>query len=291
MVENMLGSYLVEKGKIDDRQLEAILDKMDSVRVKLGLIAVSEGFMTFAQAEEVNNLQSVMDKRFGDIAVEKGYLTDAQVGKLLKQQGNTYLTFAQTVVDEGIVQMSELDDLLEQYRTDKGFTNSELEAIKSDDVDAIVPAMLAEGMEELSELVGTAMRTIIRLIDRHASMDKAFATGDGSFAKTSMQEMQGTETSEYSFMVEKNGGLLAVASFFGQMDFEELDEDALDATAELINCINGLYASAMSKQGTFLELMPPQYSIEGVEVKADNKYLIPFIVEGKQFYFGVAKTV
>lgn len=288
MVEYMLGSYLVKSGRMDEKQLNAVLDKMDSVRVKLGLIAVSEGFMTFAQAEEVNTLQSVMDKRFGDIAVEKGYLTDDQVGKLLKQQGNTYLTFAQTLVDEGIVKLDELDAVVEQFRQDGGYTNSEVEAIKSDDVDAIVPILMVDGMDDLVRLVGTSMRTIIRLIDRHASMGKAVVCEDASFANASMQELQGEKANEYGFMVEKDGGLLAVASFFGQMDFEELDEDALDATAELINCINGLYASAESKNGKFLELMPPQYSTEALEIPGQKKYLVPFVVEGKEFYFGVA---
>ena len=76
MVESIIGSYLVDSGRITQQQLRAALDKMDAVRVKLGLIAVSEGFMTFAQAEEVNRLQAICDKRFGDIAVEKGYLSD-----------------------------------------------------------------------------------------------------------------------------------------------------------------------------------------------------------------------
>ena len=75
MVEYIFGRYLVSSGRITDVQLDTIVEKMDSVRVKLGLIAVAEGFMSLKQAEEVNRLQATMDKRFGDIAVEKGYLT------------------------------------------------------------------------------------------------------------------------------------------------------------------------------------------------------------------------
>ena len=290
MVEYMLGSYLVKTGRMDKRQLSLVLDKMDSVRVKLGLIAVSEGFMTFTQAEEVNTLQSVMDKRFGDIAVEKGYLTEEQVGKLLRQQGNTYLTFAQTLVDEGIAKLEEFDELLEQFRKDGGYTISELDAIRTDDVDAIVPIMMQDEMGSLTDLVGTAIRTVIRLIDRHACLEKAIEYKVDSFAPASLQELQMQDGSEYSFFTEDDGGLLELASFFGQMDFEKLDEDALDSAAELLNCINGLYASAQSKAGRVIELMPPVYSNEEVKLSAAHKYLVPFIVEGKRFYFGVAKT-
>ena len=58
----------------------------EKIRVKLGLIAVSEGMLTLDQADAINRMQQVMDKRFGDIAVEKGYLTEAQVNSLLKMQ-------------------------------------------------------------------------------------------------------------------------------------------------------------------------------------------------------------
>ena len=86
MVGYILGNYLVETGRITKEQLQDVLANAGKVRVKLGLIAVAEGYMTAAEAEEVNRLQAVMDKRFGDIAVENGYLTDEQVGALLKKQ-------------------------------------------------------------------------------------------------------------------------------------------------------------------------------------------------------------
>ena len=55
MVEYIFGRYLVSSGRITDVQLDTIVEKMDSVRVKLGLIAVAEGFMSLKQAEEVNS--------------------------------------------------------------------------------------------------------------------------------------------------------------------------------------------------------------------------------------------
>ena len=99
MVEYILGNYLVETGKITKAQLEQTLADQDTVRVKLGLIAVAEGMMTLEQTAEVNRLQALKDQRFGDIAVERGFLTEEQVAKLLKKQGNAYLTFIQTMVD------------------------------------------------------------------------------------------------------------------------------------------------------------------------------------------------
>ena len=76
------GKYLQDVGVLTNEQYLGIIEDSKTARVKMGLLAVNEGFMTPAQAEEVNQLQAQQDARFGDIAVAKGYLTDAQVGTL-----------------------------------------------------------------------------------------------------------------------------------------------------------------------------------------------------------------
>lgn len=289
MVEYILGNYLVETGRITNEQLTETLAKQDSVRVKLGLIAVAEGMMTLAQTEEVNRLQAIMDKRFGDIAVSKGYLTDDQIGKLLKKQGDAYMTFIQTLVDSGLLTMIEVDNLMESFRMAKGFSNSEMDALKSDQVDRIIPLYIPEAGKKFTEIITIAVRTLIRLLDRNiyvgtAQMVHAFpAEGQVS------QSLLGEE-GMISCLSELDGALLKLARVFGQEDFEELDMDALDAAGETLNCINGLYASAESRSGKFLELTPPDY--DDVTVKAKNIICrIPIYVGDKGLYFTVADLV
>ena len=66
--------------------------------------------------------------------------------------------------------------------------------------------------------------------------------------------------------------------------------DALDAAGETLNCINGLYASAESRSGKFLELTPPDY--DDVTTKAKNIICrIPIYVGDKGLYFTVADLV
>lgn len=290
MVENIIGGYLVETGRISQQQYSKALDKMDAVRVKLGLIAVSEGFMTFAQAEEVNRLQAICDKRFGDIAVEKGYLTDSQVGKLLKRQGDAYLTFVQALEEDGLLSMGEIPNILEEFKRNKCLTNTELEDIKSDDVDKIVSVFLPEEAKEYQQLIAIVMKTLIRLVDRHAGIVTAKIGAYPSGAPMAAQEMVGEGVSYYNSFREGDGALLTIASFFGQEDFPQLDEDALDAAAELINCINGLYASAQSTaHGTFLELMPPSYGMDGVEIPDSQACMVTIQIDGKVCDFVTAK--
>lgn len=289
MVEYILGKYLVESGKITKEQLNDTLEKQDSVRVKLGLIAVAEGIMTLEQADEVNRLQSIMDQRFGDIAVSKGYLTDEQVGKLLKKQGNAYLMFVQSLVDSGYLAMDEVDNVVEEFRQANGYSNSEIDALKSDEVDRIVPLFIPEEGKQFTEIITTAMRTFIRLIDRHAYIGKAKMVHAFPAEGQVSQALHGTNGIIDCFS-ERKGALLQLCSIFAQEEFTELDLDALDAAGEVLNCINGLYASSQSKAGNFLELMPPDY--DDVTVKA--KAVIcrtPIYIGDQSLYFTVAELI
>lgn len=288
MVEYILGNYLVESGKITKEQLRRTMEKQDSVRVKLGLIAVAEGMMTTEQAESVNRLQTIRDERFGDIAVEEGFLTDAQLEKLLKKQGNAYLMFIQTLVDEGLVTLEELDWLLNDFRQKNGYSFSELEDIKSDEVGRIVPLLLPEEGKKFTELICIVVRIMIRLIDRHIYIGRAAMVDEFPGSDNASQTLKW----EHGFVdcfSERDGALLKVSSVFGREEFERLDLDALDAAGELLNCINGLYVSGLSREGDFLELMPPVYNECKEKLNQSAICRIPIFVGDRGLYFTVAE--
>ena len=287
MVEYILGNYLVETGKITKEQLAQTLADQDTVRVKLGLIAVAEGMMTLEQTAEINRLQALMDQRFGDIAVQKGYLTDEQVGKLLKKQGNAYLTFIQTMVDSQLLDMEDVELVVNSFRLINGYNNSEMDALKSDDAERIVPLFIPEEGKQFTEIITTAVKTLIRLINRHIYIGKAEMTSTFPSKDMVSQSLQGNN-GLITCLSEGNGALLQVCSVFGQEEFEQLDLDSLDAAGELLNCINGLFASGLSRNGQFLELMPPDYT--DVTEKAKTAICkVPVFIGDKKFYFTVAE--
>lgn len=289
MVGNILGNYLVETGKITSTQFQEIIEATGKVRVKLGLIAVSEGYMTADQAEEVNRLQAVMDKRFGDIAVENGYLTDEQVGDLLKKQGNEYLVFLQALVDMGICDMAEADQIILNYQKDKQLTDDERDAVKSGDVDRIIPVFLPQEAREFQGIIGVAVRTIIRCVDRDICLKPATMADKISGKNGSFQTVEGANVDDTTIgLVEDNGGFLCAASLFSGEEFATLDEDALDSCAELLNCINGIYASFKSKEAIELELLPPMMHLDDVEYAAKHRMcILPISIKGKDMRFVV----
>ena len=286
MIGYILGNYLVDSGKITKEQLREVLDGAGKVRVKLGLIAVAEGYMTAAEAEEVNRLQAVMDKRFGDIAVENGYLTDEQVGIILKKQGDEYMVFLQTLVDMSIMDMAEAEQILPEFKQAKGLTDAQCEDIKSGDIDRILPVYLPEAAEQYTEIIGVALRTIIRCVDREICIEQGEMLDRINGKNGSFQDVEAEDGSKTRVgLIEEDGGFLIAASLFAGEEFSELDEDALDSCAELLNCINGIYVSAKSKEDIELELLPPLMYKDDIELVNDKICVLPVMIKGKKMRF------
>ncbi len=288
MVDYIFGNYLVNTGKITEAQLDETLDKQDTVRVKLGLIAVAEGMMTLEQTDEVNRLQAILDQRFGDIAVSKGYLSDEQVGMLLRKQGNAFLMFVQSLVDGGYIAMDEVDSIVNDFRQAKGYSDADMEDFKSDEVEKLVPLFLPKEGKGFADIISVAVRTFIRLIDRRVYISDISMTDSLPATNQVNQDLCG-EGGLISCFSEGSGALLKTATIFGQEEFAQLDMDALDAAGEFLNCINGLYASALSQQGKFLELMPPEYV--DMSHKAKNVCKVTICLENQKLYFTVAELV
>ena len=145
MISNIIGRYLLSKGRITSEQLFSLLIEKKRIRVKMGLIAVAEGFMTQTQAELVYDYQSVVDKKFGEIAVEKGYLTEWEVESLLDKQGDAYLAFAQALSNQHLMNVEQLEECMRQFQKEYHLTLPDMEDLKSNDADRILPICMPAG--------------------------------------------------------------------------------------------------------------------------------------------------
>lgn len=287
MVSVIIGNYLLEKGLITYEQFRDLLVEKNRVRVKLGLIAVAEGLMTKEEADRVNALQTVMDKRFGDIAVERGYLAEGHVETLLKKQGNAYLAFAQALEDQQLMSVDQLEQYMIDFQIENQLTISEIEDLKSGDVDRILPLYIPIGAEKFLDAAGVAVRTIMRCVDAEVYPQKAYIAQSCEADNGGVQFVSGERSISFG-IVGKGQALLRTASIFGKEEFEEVDEDALDAVGELINCISGLYASSLSQGGTTLELLPPEFSTDISEAVSDEMLVLPLDIKGDRIDFIVA---
>lgn len=275
------GNYLVEKNKISQSQYDDIMVQNQKTRVKLGLIAVSEKLLTTRQAEEINDIQRKLDRRFGDIAIEKGYLLAEEVTHLLNLQGNPYLQFVQVCTENNILTLQEIETYLEEYKNANGFSSSDIDALKSGDIDRIVAVFVNTDKPILSECISLAIRNIVRFISNNILLKKAYIVNEYSFGSLASQKMVGSYDI-FIGLASKDNELLEIANPFAKEKFTRMDEDAFDSVCEFINCINGLYASKLSHEDIHIDMTPPLFYVEKGISSNGEICVVPIIINGVQ---------
>lgn len=277
MFDRIFANYLADSGKLTKENLTCIFKSQEQKRVRLGVIAVSEKLMTNEQANEVNQLQAICDKRFGDIAIEKGYLTPEQVNRLLSLQGNSYLAFVQSSIDGGYLTMEEIDSMLSNYQQENSLTLMDLEALKSCDIDRIIPIFMYQQPELLTQLVGVMIRTLSRLVDYHVSIKNPYCVDEVGFRLFCMQELKGEHKILTSFCGDSDI-MKKIAIGFTKEEFIEEVDDTLDALCELINCVNGLLASDLSRNNMELDMEAPYYQTTKGVLRGNALLCLPIVV-------------
>ena len=109
---------MLQKGIVNQEQLFNAMSRLSQTHIKLGTIAIHEGFMTAKEVDECLYVQTREDRRFGEIAVNRGYLTDDQVNDLLTRQTPDFILLGQNLVEDGIFSYEELERILFDYKNE-----------------------------------------------------------------------------------------------------------------------------------------------------------------------------
>lgn len=282
MFSQLFGKYLVDKEILSQEDyLKAIAQQM-SVRVKLGTIAIAEGLLTEDEVESINKMQMQFDKRFGDIAIEKGLLTADEIDSLLQKQGNPYMQFIQALTDTTSLTATVLDKTLSVFQKENGFSDSDMDALKSDNIDALVPIFAFSAKPYVTDLTGLVVRNINRFITRDFYIGKMQHVNSLAYCNLAGQKSVGNDT-VYLALAEENaadGAFTLIASNFAGEDMEAADMDAFDAVCEFINVNSGLFASELSNKKIDLD-MEPAFAYKNQEIKGDF-YVLPIYVENRK---------
>lgn len=279
------GKYLMDQGIITGKQYSDLVENTKNSKVQMGLLAIETGLMTEEQTKEVNLLQQQEDKRFGDIAVEKGYLMDADVTDLLDRQGDSYLLFIQALLENNLLTMDQIREELINYRKAKGLTTLDLEAIKTGDVDRIIPIFLKndEIPTYIKNYILLTSRNIVRFVDRFFRMEKIERITEYDAPHCATQHIVG-EYRFYTALCGEEEGISQVARGFASTSFtaESADEvvDTLDAANEFMNCNNGLFATGLSERNINLIVESPVMKQNHTIIHAnEHMYKVPLFVE------------
>jgi len=276
------GKYLQDVGVLTNEQYNDIVEKSRTARVKMGLLAVSEGLMTQAQAEEVNQIQAMKDARFGDIAVSKGYLTEEQVMMLLKKQGDSYLLFVQALIENDLLSLEDIQKHLNHYKKSERLTALDIDALKSSDIDQIIPIFVKDAVVSpvIKDYLALMARNIVRIIDNKIRFEKVERINTYTNKFIASQCFTG----DYELFIGICGdGNKAFGEAYAKEEFEQIDEDCLDATCEFINVCNGLFASRLSQEEIQIDMLPPNMYTEVTTIENEGMMLLlPCYVKGKR---------
>ena len=160
--------------------------------------------------------------------------------------------------------------------------------VRDETMEEIVARLLPEGGEPYLKLITAFVETLVRYVDPGTEAENGFFVKELP-ATEYVTQVMAWEEGLVTCLSEGDGGLLAAANKYSGDTQTELSEDALDAVGELLNCANGVYVSALSRQGSYLELLPPGTEELEEPVKPDTICRIPLIVLGKKLFLAVAE--
>lgn len=287
MFSQLVGNYFVQKGILSKEIVEEILKEQNEARVKLGIIAVTEKMLTEQQAEEINHLQTQMDMRFGDIAVDKGYLTEEEVKLLLKKQGNTYMKFIQLVLEKTDVSLDIIEKNVEAFQKERGFSTKEMNALKKDDIDSIVPVFAFSAKPYITEIVGLVLRNITRFVSTNYYIEHMHHVTQFKYKFIAGQKVTGDHNIYLAFATDDQpDGICLLASRFARENITQIGDDVADAVGEFANTNNGIFASELSKKNVLIDMEPP-FAYMDQEVEG-NGYIIDLFIEGKKVSLYIA---
>ncbi len=287
MFGQLFGKHLVNKGILTEAEYREAIQEHLGRRVKIGTIAMAEGYLSQEQVDEIHRQQRQFDKFFGDIAMEREWLTKEQVDELLAKQGSPYLQFLEVLLDMGKLTISEMDQEFLEFQKENGFSDEDMYALKHDDFESLVPIYAFSSKPYVTDIASLVLRNINRFVTRDFYIGKIEHVGRMDYKCLAGQELIGEHNVALAIMGEEQwDAFLKVASACAEENFTRVEEDALDAACEFINCCNGLFVSKMSEKDVELD-MEPVYAFQDQEIYGEV-YLVPIFIEGKEIKLVIA---
>ncbi len=264
MINLYFGNYLLLNRLVDADALRSMLDMQQDTHLRLGVLAMHEGYMTASQVDEVNEMQKRVDARFGEIAVLKGYLKEEDLNSLLTQQERGGAALTQLLIDQEIFSPSEMEQIVAAYRRENRLSEEEEQALERGDVEHLMKPHVkgqctGNGMccgEELAAYGSLFLRNLIRFIDRHSMLETELREFPPGPLRAVEQEIQGALTLR-TLLVMDETVYCRLAEQHAKIAIKSIDELAEASVTEFLNLQNGLFSIWMSEQDRPISLKPP----------------------------------
>jgi len=288
MVAQIVGNYLIERGIVTRGQMLIIQKERKKVRARLGLVAISEGYMTQDEVNQIYaEMDEVSDRLFAEIAEERNYMTGGQIRMLAHKQNESFLCFAQALENQKLIDFETLNKVMHEFP----IVNNEfqLDDLKSNDINRIVPLFMPQEADEYVEAVLCAVKFLEQKVDSNIYPVKAYLTDKLDATNGVFQFAKGEKEYAYA-LVAKAKEMTTLATCYMHERYEEINEELLDIISEIVNKISSSYAAEISQDGVLVDLTPPQPYTEMNEVRSKEMLVVELTVKYEIFYLLVSMT-
>ncbi len=289
MFTQFFGSYLLNNGYVTGPQLSKAIEEKNTVRMKLGVLAINAGFMTSEQVELVNIEQANRDMRFGDLAVDMGFVTAEQVDRLLSEQPSGHVLLGQALVNDGALTNAQLEEAINDYKRTNQLTDEDISDEQNEKIALLVSEFYhfdsGEKAEVFTKYISLLIKNLIRFIgDDFIPLEAPIVTTYNS-TKLVSQSFAG-DAKGYTAIDADEATYKTLAERFAKEAIT--DSDYADAAiGEFLNLHNGLFTVNMSNDlGKELTLTPQAYD-NAKELKFEKSaFCIPI-----RYNFGTANFI
>ncbi|MEB3236292.1 MAG: chemotaxis protein CheX [Candidatus Sericytochromatia bacterium] len=242
------GQYLLERGRIDHRQLLAAVEYQNVTNARLGTLALGKGYLTDAQVQRINLAQRTTDRLFGDLAVDLGLLTQEQLLELIELQKSHRIFLGEALIEKGFMTRDEVESELAQFRADQQASQMMIRGalIRLKDAE-----MVADVLDTVLKMFKRVLHENVLIEDCREGMDTWMAR-DWTISQRFTGDLEATFT-----LNVPQGLLLNMASRMLEEDLQAVDELVQDAGQEFVNIICGNIAAKLSVRNRNAGLLPP----------------------------------
>ncbi|MDO5402509.1 MAG: chemotaxis protein CheX [Eubacteriales bacterium] len=162
------------------------------------------------------------------------------------------------------------------------FTDRELKAIQTGDVDSIVKEFCNMKNERYVLQLQSMIKCMSSCMGDNVELHNISLLNEYKGRFIGCQVMDG-DADIFLGIAGEDDAMLKVASQFAMEELGQFDVDAYDALCELINVMNGAYATRLGEDNIVVNLHPPVFYTDTMIAVDKGLYVVTFAMGDKEF--------
>lgn len=187
------------------------------------------------------------------------------------------MKFYQLLTDMAGLSLSKIDEYMNGFKSTNGFTDSELEALKEEDIEKLIPLFAATMNSMVTSLSGLVLRNLTRFVTSDFYPERMRKIKDYEYTVLAGQAIKGDHSLYLGFAAQNDmSGVIELAKGFAKEGNNLTSDEVYDAVCEFCNLNNGLFASESSKNGIDIDMLPPEVYV-GQKISG-SAYVMPIVI-------------